>query len=329
MRSKLSMRSSRRLQIATGAILFAAPASAVSLSTGPADAQTAASGHPLQVTLDKHYVPYGRMLNIRGRADASDRGRSVLLQFESAGSSAWQSFASARIHSDGTFRVRSAINRSGSVRVVAGPLTARPASASADRTAAATGGVVIAPSPESTVTSGSVLSTASGSFSSVGGRPVSVAGALLPRGAGRVVSLEARSGRGWRRVASARTRPNGHFTIKWTPSGGSRVVRVRFAGDKHSAALASGRHQVSVLHGVLASWYNDGGNTGCGFHAGMGVANKTLPCGTKVTLEYGGRTVVATVDDRGPYVGGREYDLNQNVAAALGFGGVGTVESSI
>jgi rare lipoprotein A (peptidoglycan hydrolase) len=42
----------------------------------------------------------------------------------------------------------------------------------------------------------------------------------------------------------------------------------------------------------------------------------------------GGRTVTAVVDDRGPYVGGRQWDLNQNTAGALGFGGVGTVWSS-
>jgi rare lipoprotein A (peptidoglycan hydrolase) len=38
--------------------------------------------------------------------------------------------------------------------------------------------------------------------------------------------------------------------------------------------------------------------------------------------------VTAVVDDRGPYVGGREWDLNQNTARALGFGGVGTVWST-
>ena len=75
----------------------------------------------------------------------------------------------------------------------------------------------------------------------------------------------------------------------------------------------------------VASWYDDAGSTGCGFHATYGVANKSLPCGTHVTFSYGGRTVVATVDDRGPYVGGRTWDLNQNTAAALGFAGVGTV----
>ena len=60
----------------------------------------------------------------------------------------------------------------------------------------------------------------------------------------------------------------------------------------------------------------------------LGVANQTLPCGTKVTFRYGGRTVTAVVDDRGPFVGGREWDLNQNTAGALGFGGVGTVWST-
>jgi rare lipoprotein A (peptidoglycan hydrolase) len=83
-----------------------------------------------------------------------------------------------------------------------------------------------------------------------------------------------------------------------------------------------------VFQQSLASWYSDGGSTACGFHAHFGVANKSLPCGTKVTFQYGGRTVTAVVDDRGPYVGGREWDLNQNTAAVLGFGGVGAVWAS-
>ena len=61
----------------------------------------------------------------------------------------------------------------------------------------------------------------------------------------------------------------------------------------------------------------------------MGVANRTLPCGTHVTFVYGGHQVTAVVDDRGPFVDGRDWDLNQNTAAALGFGGVDTVWSSI
>ena len=55
----------------------------------------------------------------------------------------------------------------------------------------------------------------------------------------------------------------------------------------------------------------------------MGVANKTLPCGTLVTLRYDGRTVRVPVVDRGPYVAGREFDLTEATKQALGFGGVG------
>lgn len=66
-----------------------------------------------------------------------------------------------------------------------------------------------------------------------------------------------------------------------------------------------------------ASWYYDGGSTACGFHAGFGVANRTLPCGTKVTFYYGSRAVKAEVDDRGPFIYSRLWDLNQTVRAAL------------
>ena len=60
----------------------------------------------------------------------------------------------------------------------------------------------------------------------------------------------------------------------------------------------------------------------------LGVANKTLPCGTLVTLRYGGRTVRVPVVDRGPYVEGREFDLTEATKRALGFEGVGEVWSN-
>lgn len=79
-------------------------------------------------------------------------------------------------------------------------------------------------------------------------------------------------------------------------------------------------------HRGVASWYYDKGHaTACGFHAKFGVANKTLPCGTKVKFIYAGHRVTATVDDRGPYVAGRTWDLGQNARAALHFNGVHTV----
>ena len=75
---------------------------------------------------------------------------------------------------------------------------------------------------------------------------------------------------------------------------------------------------------VVASWYGPGfyGNrTACGqvytpeIH---GVAHRTLPCGTVLRLEFGGRSVAVPVIDRGPFIGGRTLDLSNATRAALG-----------
>ena len=57
----------------------------------------------------------------------------------------------------------------------------------------------------------------------------------------------------------------------------------------------------------------------------MGIAMKYMPLGTVVELSYNGSTCTAVVNDRGPYVGNRQIDLQPAVAASLGFEGLGTV----
>jgi rare lipoprotein A (peptidoglycan hydrolase) len=109
---------------------------------------------------------------------------------------------------------------------------------------------------------------------------------------------------------------------------GRRVRLQGLVNDRWTTLTIGRAGRLTVYQQSLASWYYDGGSTGCGFHSYYGVANVSLPCGTRVSFLYGGRTVTAVVDDRGPYVGGRTWDLNQNTAAALGFGGVDTVWSS-
>lgn len=162
------------------------------------------------------------------------------------------------------------------------------------------------------------------------GSTVVLHGLLMPGSRGARVRLIARSGRRWRTVASGRTLRNGHFRIRYrVHSPGETRVRVAFSGTRRARAASAAAGQIVALEPTVASWYYDGGSTACGFHATYGVANKTLPCGTKVTLSYGGRTVVATVDDRGPYVYGRSFDLNQNTARALGMWGVAQVLTSI
>lgn len=66
----------------------------------------------------------------------------------------------------------------------------------------------------------------------------------------------------------------------------------------------------------MASWYEDGGSTACGFHSAVGVANKTLPCGTRVRICHEG-CEIAVVDDRGPFIAGREWDLNAAAKAGI------------
>jgi hypothetical protein len=75
---------------------------------------------------------------------------------------------------------------------------------------------------------------------------------------------------------------------------------------------------------VIASWYGPGfyGNrTACGQTYTpeiVGVAHRTLPCGTLVVLEYRGKTLTVPVIDRGPYIAGRTLDLSHATHIAMG-----------
>lgn len=81
------------------------------------------------------------------------------------------------------------------------------------------------------------------------------------------------------------------------------------------------------------SWYGPGfyGNrTACGVvltTSVIGVANRTLPCGTLVTFKNpaNGRVVTAPVIDRGPYVSGRQWDLTGGLCLALAHCYTGTI----
>ena len=63
------------------------------------------------------------------------------------------------------------------------------------------------------------------------------------------------------------------------------------------------------------SWYGPGfygKRTACGLCLTttlLGVAHKTLPCGTLVTFTWGSKTITVPVVDRGPYIPGRIFDL--------------------
>ncbi len=91
------------------------------------------------------------------------------------------------------------------------------------------------------------------------------------------------------------------------------------AAEPYLLGVWKGQSTAAPLQGpAVASWYDDGGSTGCGFHASYGVATFVGPCGSRVQICNGSNCIVATRDDSGPYVGGRTFDLDPAARAALG-----------
>jgi len=164
------------------------------------------------------------------------------------------------------------------------------------------------------------------------GHASTITGTLEPDLAGRVVALQALGTRGWRTIASTHTGRGGRFRVRYTPRHtGSERVRLRFGGDASDLSARRPLGRLNVYRLAEASWYGGGGGLACGGEltsTTMGVANKTLPCGTLITLRYGDRTVQVRVIDRGPYVAGREFDLTEATKRALGFGDIGEVWST-
>src|ERR1019366_9234777 len=75
----------------------------------------------------------------------------------------------------------------------------------------------------------------------------------------------------------------------------------------------------------IATWFGPGfygKQTACGqtlTPGVVGVANRTLPCGTLVKVSYAGHALTVPVLDRGPYSHiGADWDLTSGAAQALG-----------
>jgi len=76
--------------------------------------------------------------------------------------------------------------------------------------------------------------------------------------------------------------------------------------------------------GAVATWFGPGfygKQTACGqtlTPGVVGVANRTLPCGTLVQITYKGHALTVPVLDRGPYAHQASWDLTAGAAGALG-----------
>jgi peptidoglycan lytic transglycosylase len=130
---------------------------------------------------------------------------------------------------------------------------------------------------------------------------------------------------GWVNEATAVAGTGGTFLARWRPKVVGRfTVRAITPGSQVQAAAAAPTAPVTVYRAARTTWYGPGfygHTTACGFvlsHRIMGVAHRTLPCGTPVELYLGGRTVVVPVIDRGPFSNAAHYDLTSATAQALG-----------
>ena len=84
---------------------------------------------------------------------------------------------------------------------------------------------------------------------------------------------------------------------------------------------------------VKASFYHHGIRTASGerFNPnGLTAAHKTLPFGTHLRLvnRSNGKTVTVRVNDRGPFIKGRDLDVSRGAAIALGMisSGIATLQ---
>lgn len=325
MRPQLPLRVRPR-HVATGALAIGTTLSATALAVAAGDpaepvarAPSAAATAPTAKLADRH-LSYGERVVVRGRISAGADDGSVALQYAPAGRR-WRAIETARVRDDGRYRLAAELRATGRVRVVAANASA---AAGAARAASRAHRVAVA----------SRLVVKRRAHAVRAGGAVRVHGVLLPRERGQRVTVEGRTARGWRTVGRGVTRADGHFTARVVATRlGKTKLRVRSPATEANTATRAAAGSVSGYRGSLASWYGlYGGPLACGGTLGysqLGVAHKSLPCGTKVTIRYGGRKVTVPVIDRGPYAGSREWDLTGATARALGFRGVGTVWTTV
>ena len=191
----------------------------------------------------------------------------------------------------------------------------------------ATGGTITA--------GGNGITLVSQSSGFLGGR-VRFTGTVQSADAGAVVEIERlghQTGWKWAPTAHARAARNGSFTTIWRANhiGRFAIRAVITSPGAPDAAAVSPTVATTVYRLSLATLFGPGlwGNgTACGEvlkRTTIGVANRTLKCGTPVAIYYHGRIMVVPVIDRGPYANGADWDLTMATAAALGMDGTDTI----
>ena len=199
---------------------------------------------------------------------------------------------------------------------------------------AATGGMSFSdPAAPTVFADGSTLTAPAGELV---GDTVAVHGTLAGSRAGDSVLLQRLDATlGWVAATTATVGADGSYDAVWQADRAGRTtvraIPAAQAAAASSAASTTEGRALTVYRRARVTWYGPGfygRKTACGrrmSHALLGVANKTLPCGTMVELYNAGRTVTVPVVDRGPFRAGTSYDLTAATARALGVQATATI----
>ncbi len=143
----------------------------------------------------------------------------------------------------------------------------------------------------------------------------------------------------WAPTVTATIQPGGSFSAVWhtnhigrfairavvlRPGMARSAAKASQAGGSSPSATSTPSLTITVYRPSLATLYGPGlygRHTACGMkltRTTIGVANRTLRCGTKVAVYFGGETMIVPVIDRGPYANGADWDLTMATAKALG-----------
>jgi rare lipoprotein A len=159
------------------------------------------------------------------------------------------------------------------------------------------------------------------------GKKVRFRGTVDEKFAGRPVVVQAfdPATEAWAKQAKTMVKPDGTFLARWKARKLGQFRTRALIGGGARTASASPELTLTVFRPAIATWYGPGfyGNkTACGIELTetlVGVAHRTLPCGTIVTVHYGSTTILAPVVDRGPFGGKAKWDLTKGAADLLGF----------
>jgi rare lipoprotein A len=317
----------RRRRLATAGLLGLTAIYAVSALAEPAPA-----GQSARLDAEDRNVAFGEGVTLRGAFPGAANAPIEILH-RAKGAQGWEAVASARTRANGRYSARVKPRRIGFWRA---ELSSAQAPGSAPEPDPQAGEPAPASSAADTGTDAERINVRSRTATRIAGRharageTVKVRGKVRPAGAKRRVVVEIGDAH---EVTTARR--DGRFELGWrAPDAGIYRIAVRARSNRLATGSRESAGKVTAYRSATASWYGPGlyGNPmACGgtlTPSTMGVAHRTMPCGTKLRLRHGGRTVSVPVVDRGPFAAGREFDLTEATKEALRFGEVGTVLTS-